>query len=125
MTVSTPEATVAKIPIEDAAQDTLNFVMARIRQSLGSAYVAEMIYGNSKVRHARSVLIGAITLSHGTKNLDTTKILNSLRAIDRCGAYDFETMEEFWSLIEDTARDQARECREYAATCLADHGDAP
>ncbi len=115
MTASPIADTIAKIDAaEDAAQDTLNFVMANMRANRAlSRDVAESIYGNSKVRHARSILIGAITLSHGTKSLDHKKILNSLRAIDRCHADNFEAMEEFWSLIEDTAREMARECREY------------
>ena len=116
MTASTLSDTIAA---EDAAQDTLNFVMANVRANrLRPHDVAEEIYGNSKVRHARSILIGAITLSHGTKSLDATTILNSLRAIDRCGAYDHAAMAECWERIEDIARDQARESREYG-------GDAP
>ena len=126
MSASTPEATVAAIErAEDAAQDTLNFVMANMRanrQLLLDPAVA--IYSNSKARHARSILLGAACLSFGISNRDIVTILNSIRAVEHCHPDDHEAQEEQWERIVDIARDQARECREYAATCLADHGDA-
>ncbi len=75
--------------------------------------VAAAIFGKTTERQARSLLFDALTLSLGINSPNTTKILNSLRVIDRCHADDFESMEEFWRLIEDTARKMARECREY------------
>ncbi len=104
---------------EDAAQDTLNFVMAKVRANRRQPLdVAEAIYGNSKARHARTILFDALVLSHSIKFLDITKILNALRAYDIAGAYDFEAMIEMLEIVEDTAREMARECREYM-------GDAP
>ncbi len=109
----------APIADEDAAQETLCFVMANVRAnnrhpSRRPRDVAEGIYGNSKDRYARSILLGAHTLSLGLKALDTTKILNSLRAVERCHPDDHEAEAEQWERIEDIAREKARECREYA-----------
>ncbi len=104
----------SEIAAEDAAQDTLNFVMANVRANRRTLDVAEAIYGNSKARHARTILFDALVLSHSIKFLDITKILNALRAYDLAGAYDFEAMIEMLEIVEDTAREMARECREYA-----------
>ncbi len=114
MTASPIEATIAKIAAEDAAQDTLNYVMANVRANRRALDVAEAIYGNSKARHARSILIGAVCLSLGVSNLDTTKILRSISAVERCHPDDHEAEAEQWERIEDIARERARECREYA-----------
>ena len=120
MTASTPEATVAAIErAEDAAQDTLNFVMANMRANrLRLLDPAVAIYGNSKARHARSILIGAACLSFGMSRLDIVMILNSLRAVEHCHPDDYEAEAEQWERIEDIAREHARECHEYA-------GEAP
>ena len=114
MTAGPIADTVAKIAAEDAAQDTLNFVMANVRANRSALGVAEAIYGNSKVRHARSILLGAACLSCGPANLDTIKILRSISAVERCHPDDFEEAAEQWERIEDIARKMARECRDYA-----------
>ena len=116
MSASTPEATVAAIECaEDAAQDTLNFVMESMRANrLRPLDPAVAIYGNSKARHARSILIGATCLSFSMSNLDIVIILDSLRAVEHCHPDDHEAQAEQWERIEDIAQEHARECREYA-----------
>ena len=116
MTASTPEATVAAIErAEDAAQDTLNFVTANMRANrLLSLDPAVAIYGNSKARHARSILLGAAVISFEMSNLDIVIILNSLRAVEHCHPDDHEAQAEQWERIEDIAREHARQCHEYA-----------
>ena len=116
MTASTPEATVAAIErAEDAAQDTLNFVMAKMRANrLLLLDPAVSIYGNSKARHARSILLGAACLSFGMSNRDIVTILNSIRAVEHCHPDDYEAEAEQWERIEDIAREHARAAREYA-----------
>ena len=76
------------------------------------------IYDRSVQRQARSLLFDALALSFGVNNLDMRKILHSLRNHDRAGAYDFKGMIDMLEIVEDTARDLARDCRErmgYAA----------
>ncbi len=116
--MNTPTTARAKLharACEDAVTATLEFAEGKARH-LGyrPSDIAAAIYGRTTERQARSLLIDALTLSHGISALSTTAILNSLRVIDRCHADELEAMEEFWSLIEDTAREQARECRESA-----------
>ena len=115
MTASPLSDTIAKIPIEDAAQDTLNFVMKKMRANrLLLLDPAVAIYGNSRARHARSILIGAACLSFGMSNLDIVTILHSIRAVEHCHPDDHEAQAEQWERIGDIAREHARECREYA-----------
>ena len=80
---------------EDAVKATLRFAGDKAH-NLGyrPSEVAAAVCGKTTEWQARKLLIGALALSHGVDGIDAA--------------------EEFVRLIEDTADDMARECREYA-----------
>ena len=128
MPASHPIATVAKIPvkplkaileadaIEDAVQRIHVAAMAEARKIAGAPRSPEdhvsAIYDDRIPRAARRLLTAALCASYGVNFSEVRKVLNSLSSIDHCGAYAHEAMEEFWEIIEDTARDEARDNRE-------------
>ncbi len=126
MTASPISDTIAKIDAADAAVDDV-IDMAALAMSAARRIGAPTrdpiaaIYDQRVKRQARRLLLAAAMHLYGlnaVKAYNVRQILGSLSSIDLAGADDFETMAECWQRIEDTAREMARECREYM-------GDAP
>ncbi len=110
--------TIAKIPT-DAAVDAM-IDMAALAMSAARRIGAPTrdpiaaIYDLRVKRQARRLLLSAAMHLYGLNAVNVRRILGSLSSIDLAGADDHEAMLEIWQRIEDTARDMARECREYA-----------
>ncbi len=103
----------AKIAREDAVIDIAFAAMALARR-LGTTSrdpLASIFNDRIKIQ-ARRLLIEATLHLYGVNALAERKILGSLSSIDLAGAYDHEAMAEFWQIVEDTAREEARDNRE-------------
>ena len=117
MPASPPTDTIAKIAEADACEDAVidmaTMAMFKAR-GLGKQTrdPVAAIYDDRIKRQARRLLISAVLHLHGLNALAERKILGSLSSIDLAGAYDFEAMAECWEIIEDTAREECRDCRE-------------
>ncbi len=116
MPASPIKATIAKIDAaEDAVIDIAALAMAMARRiGTPTRDPIASIYDQRVKRQARRLLLSAVMHLYGVNALNVRQILGSLSSIDLAGADDFAAMAECWTRIEDTARDQARECREYA-----------
>ena len=116
MSASTPEATVAAIERAEDAVITLAKMATRMTRQHGQLTREPIaaIYDQRVKRQARRLLLQAAMHLHGVNALNVRTIIGSLSSIDLARADDHEGMAESWERIEDTARDQARECREYA-----------
>ncbi len=119
MTASTPEATIAKIPTDDAAEDAVIDMAAlamKTAQRIGTQTRDPIaaIYDQRIKRQARRLLLQSAMHLYGVRNFTMRQILGSLSSIDLASADDHETQAECWERIEDTARDMARQCHEYA-----------
>ncbi len=122
MTAPTPvdpvDHDIAKIPTDDAAEDAvigiakLAMKMARHIGTPTRDPVAA-IYDQRVNRQARRLLLSAAMRIYGVRNFTVRRIIGSLSSIDLASADDHETQAECWERIEDTARDMARQCREY------------
>ncbi len=111
--------TIAKIPTDDAAEDAVIDIAARAMKTarrIGAPTRDPIaaIYDQRVRRQARRLLLSAALHLHGVNTSAARSILGTLSSIDLAGADDHEAMAECWERIEDTARDMARECREYA-----------
>ena len=103
--------TAIDIARSEAVGTTLYDAMGRARM-LGIPNKYMVFENEATKRQARSLLFDALIVSFGVNALEVTKVLHSLRAIDRAGAYDHEAMAEMWEIIEDTAREECRDNRE-------------
>ena len=108
--------TIAKIEDgEDAVIDMAAMAMKTARR-LGTQTLDPVaaIYDQRVRRQARRLLLSAAMHLYGVHALNVRQILGSLSSIDLAHADDHEAMAECWERVEDTAREMARECREYA-----------
>ena len=107
--------TVSNIAAEDAVIDMAVLAMktARLIGAPTRDPIAA-IHDQRVKRQARRLLLASAMHLYGLNALDVRQILGSLSSIDLAGADDHEAMAESWERIEDTARDMARECHEYA-----------
>ncbi len=115
MSASPISDTIAKIDAAEDAVINIAAVAMSAARRIGSPTRDPIaaIYDQRVKRQARRLLLSTAMHLYGLNAVNVRQILGSLSSIDLAGADDFETMEEFWSLIEDTAREMARECREY------------
>lgn len=99
---------------EDAAQDIANRAMAYSRKfGQPSPEPLANIFNDHKRRQARALLIAALIKLHGTSNREEVKILHALRNLDHIHCDRHDALAEQWQIIEDTARDSARDEMEY------------
>ena len=95
---------------EDAVISTAAAAMAMAR-SLGqpSRDPVASIFDNRMKIQARRLLLSAAMHLHGVNALFERKMLGGLSSYDLAGAYDHEAMAEICELMEDTAREEARD----------------
>ncbi len=105
----------SEIAAEDAVIDIAALAMAMARRiGTPTRDPIASIYDQRVKRQARRLLLSAAMHLYGVNALNVRTILGSLSSIDLAGADDHAAMAECWQRIEDTAREMARECREYA-----------
>ncbi len=104
------------VEAEDAVIDMAALAMATARRfGTPTRDLIASIYDQRVRRQARRLLLEAAMHLYGVHALNVRQILGSLSSIDLAHADNHEAMAECWTRIEDTARDMARECREYAS----------
>ncbi len=116
MTASPIRETIAKIAAaEDAVIDVAALAMQIARRiGIPTYEPIAAIYDQRVKRQARRLLLAGAMHLHGVHAFNMRTILGSISSIDLAGADNHEAMAESWERIEDTAREMARECREYA-----------
>ena len=124
MTASPIAETVAMIPTDDAAEDAMidiAYLAMKKARRIGTQTrdPVASIYDQRVRRQARRLLLAAASHLYGVPALNMRLILGSLSSIDLANADDHKEMAECWERIEDTAREMARECREYAREDMA------
>jgi len=73
------------------------------------------IFDNRVKRQARRLLVEALLHLYGLSALAERQILGSLSSLDLAHADDHGAIAECWQRIEDAAREESRDAREYVA----------